>query len=159
MKNSKKFSQSVGSKGLVVVIATLFLVLLSAPVIALQVNPDGTTGAPSATSDTTTPSSTVACTNTTDSSGNVSNAKVQACLNKNPIVTQLQTIVNFLSAAVGLVVIGTIILGGIQYTMAGDNATATGAAKKRIANGLIALAAFLFLFAFLQWLIPGGIFS
>jgi len=79
------------------------------------------------------------------------------CLQKNPITKNLNNLVNFLSAGVGIVVIGVIILGGIQYSIAGDNATATGAAKQRIINGLIALAAFLFLFAFLQWLIPGGI--
>jgi hypothetical protein len=59
---------------------------------------------------------------------------------------------------VGVVVVGVIILGGIQYTMAGDNPQAVTAAKQRIINGLIALAAFLLMFAFLEWLIPGGIF-
>lgn len=90
---------------------------------------------------------------------NSSNAGVQKCIDKNPIVNDIQIIVNFLSAAVGIVVIGVIILGGIQYSLAGDNPTATGSAKKRIMNGLIALLAFIFTFAFLQWLIPGGIFS
>jgi hypothetical protein len=54
--------------------------------------------------------------------------------------------------------VGTIILGGIQYTMAGDSPDAIGKAKARIMNGLIALAAFLFIFSFVQWLIPGGVF-
>jgi hypothetical protein len=81
----------------------------------------------------------------------------QTCLKNNTIVKDINTIVNFLSALIGIVVIGVIILGGIQYTLAGDNASATGAAKQRIINGLIALVAFIFTFAFLQWLIPGGI--
>jgi len=81
----------------------------------------------------------------------------ETCLKKNKIVVDINTIVNFLAALIGIVVIGVIILGGIQYTLAGDNATATGAAKQRIINGLIALVAFIFTFAFLQWLIPGGI--
>lgn len=83
----------------------------------------------------------------------------QACLQKNPIVQDLNIIVSFLSGLVGVVVVGVIILGGIQYATAGDKAEAVSAAKKRIINGLIALVAFLFIFAFLQWLIPGGIFS
>lgn len=83
----------------------------------------------------------------------------QQCLQANPIVKDLNTIVGFLSGLVGVVVVGVIILGGIQYSMAGDKAEAVSAAKKRITNGLIALIAFLFIFAFLQWLIPGGIFS
>lgn len=83
----------------------------------------------------------------------------QECLQSNPIVKDLNTIVNFLSGLVGVVVVFVIILGGIQYSMAGDKAEAVSAAKKRIINGLIALLAFMFIFAFLQWLIPGGIFS
>lgn len=80
-----------------------------------------------------------------------------ACLQKNPIVTNLNNIIDFLSAGVGIVVIAVIIIGGIQYTLAGDNSSATQAAKQRITNGLIALFAFLFIFAFLQWIIPGGL--
>ncbi len=76
----------------------------------------------------------------------------------NPIVKDLNQAITFLSAAVGIVVVGTIILGGIQYTMAGDNPQALSEAKQRITNGLIALIVFLFMYAFLQWLVPGGVF-
>lgn len=80
-------------------------------------------------------------------------------LSGNPIVTDINQIVNFLSAGVGIVVTGVIIVGGIQYMTAGDNPQAITAAKKRITNALIALVAFLFMFAFLQWLVPGGVFN
>ena len=80
-------------------------------------------------------------------------------LKKNPIVKDINTIVNFLGAAVGLIVVAMVIVGGIQYAIAGDNAQATAAAKKRIINALIALAAYIFLFAFIQWLVPGGVFN
>ncbi len=83
----------------------------------------------------------------------------QQCLKQTKLVDDINTIVNFLSGLVGVVVVGVIILGGIQYAMAGDKAEAVSAAKKRIVNGLIALIAFLFIFAFLQWLIPGGLFG
>lgn len=86
-------------------------------------------------------------------------AKNEACLKKNPIVGNLNNIIDVLAGLVGVVVVGTIILGGIQYAMAGDKAEAVSAAKQRIINGLIALVAFLFIFAFLQWLIPGGAFK
>lgn len=99
------------------------------------------------------------CKNTIGDKGKVSQSKVSKCLNQSPLVHDIQNIVNFLSAAVGVVVIAVIIVGGIQYSMAGDNANALGAAKRRITNGLIALFAFLFAWAFLQWLIPGGIFG
>lgn len=84
---------------------------------------------------------------------------VNACVKSNPIIKDLNAIVGVLSGVVGVVVVGVIILGGIQYSMAGDKAEAVSAAKKRIINGLIALLAFMFIFAFLQWLIPGGIFK
>ncbi|HET7529227.1 MAG TPA: hypothetical protein VFJ84_03305 [Candidatus Saccharimonadales bacterium] len=99
------------------------------------------------------------CDNTLGSNGKVNQSKVNKCLNQSPVVKDIQNIVNFLSAGVGIIVIGVIILGGIQYSMAGDNANATGAAKTRITNGLLALFAFIFAWAFLQWLIPGGIFG
>ena len=79
-------------------------------------------------------------------------------LETNPIVRDIQMFVDFLAAGVGIVVVGVIIVGGIQYMTSGDNPTALTAAKQRITNGLIALVAFLFTFAFLEWLIPGGIF-
>lgn len=80
----------------------------------------------------------------------------QNCLKNSPLISDINAVVNFLAAAVGVVVIAVIIIGGIQYAMAGDNASATGEAKKRIINGLIALVVFIFMYAFLQWLIPGG---
>lgn len=77
----------------------------------------------------------------------------------NPIWKDLQNIVNALAAGVGVVVIGSIIVGGIQYTMAGDQAGKVEEAKKRIANAVFALVAFFLSWAFLQWLIPGGVFG
>lgn len=79
------------------------------------------------------------------------------CLQKNPIVIDLNVLVNVLTGAVALVVIGVLIVGGIQYALAGGNANAVTAAKKRIVNALVALIAFFFIWAFLQWLIPGGV--
>jgi len=117
----------------------------------------GPSGNVSSTTSTTT--STGACKDTTNSAGKVSSSAVQKCLDQSPIVHDLQTIVDFMSALIGIVVIGVIIIGGIQYSMAGGSPDATGKAKQRIINGVLALIVFIFTFAFLQWLIPGGIFS
>lgn len=73
------------------------------------------------------------------------------------IVAYLVGFIKFLSGLVGIVVVIMIALGGIQYTMAKDDPQAVSAAKERIKNALIALVAYLFLFSFLQWLVPGGI--
>lgn len=101
----------------------------------------------------------VAQTGKTNCDNVTTTAKIQDCLKNNPVSEKLRLIVNALSAGVGVVVVAMIIVGGIQYIMAGDNPNATAEAKKRITNALIALVAFLFVGAFLQWLVPGGLFN
>ena len=86
-------------------------------------------------------------------------ADLRQCMKDNPLVKRIQQVVDVLSIGVGIVVVGALIVGGIQYIIAGDNANAVSAAKSRVMNALLALAVFLFLWAFLQWLIPGGVFS
>lgn len=82
-----------------------------------------------------------------------------SCLQNNVIIKRIQTIVNALSAIVGIVIIGSIMFGGIQYSFAGGKPDAVNAARHRIINSIVALAAFLLTFAFLQWLIPGAVFK
>lgn len=70
----------------------------------------------------------------------------------------LNKFINFLAALVGVAVVASIIFGGIQYgSSAGDPAKVT-AAKNRIRNAILALLAFLFLYALLNFLVPGGLF-
>jgi uncharacterized membrane protein YraQ (UPF0718 family) len=123
--------------------------LLLTPFLAYADNcPDGT-------NTDTGCSGTYTCSSDTASSASAA----ENCVAGDPITTYLQDTVDFLSALVGVVVVGTIIVGGIQYSLAGDNAQAVGAAKQRIVNGLIALVAFMLIAAFLQWIIPGGLLS
>lgn len=51
-----------------------------------------------------------------------------------------------------------IILAGVQYSAASGDPGKVSAAKGRIINAVIALVSYVFLWAFLQWLIPGGAF-
>lgn len=74
------------------------------------------------------------------------------------IVYYIVTFTNILSAVVGIVIVVMIAVGGIQYTTARDDPQAVSAAKHRIQNAVLALVFYLFGFAFLQYLIPGGIF-
>ena len=100
------------------------------------------------------------CANTTVSGTNkIDQTKLKNCVTQTPIVKDIQSIVDFLSIGVGIIVIAMIIIGGIQYSMAGDSPDATGKAKTKITNALIALFVYLFMFAFLQWIIPGGLFG
>lgn len=84
--------------------------------------------------------------------GNCSN--VSQC---DLIQKYINPFINFLAALVGVAVVISIIIGGIQYgSSAGDPAKVT-AAKNRIRNAIIALVTFLFLYALLNFLIPGGL--
>jgi len=136
---------------LLALLAVFITLLGPSAAMARTVDPSGnTTTGPSGS---TTITSSAACQNTKTAPA------LKTCVTQSPLVQDIQKIINFLSAGVGIVVIGVIILGGIQYSMAGDNSQATGAAKQRIMNGLIALVAFIFMFAFLNWLLPGGAFG
>ena len=109
------------------------------------------------------------CTNATTSTAVSDNADcnnpsptattLNNCVKHDQIVTDLNVIVNILSALVGVVVTGVIVLGGVQYSIAGDSPDAVSKAKQRITNGLLALVIFILTYAFLQWIIPGGVFS
>jgi hypothetical protein len=80
-------------------------------------------------------------------------------LNKNNcgIIAYIVVFINTLSAAVGIVVTIMIVWGGIQYSSSRDNPQQTQEAKTRIRNAIFALVFYLFIFSFLQWLVPGGV--
>jgi len=78
---------------------------------------------------------------------------------KNCISTNLRKITEAAIIGVGVIITVMIVIAGIQYMTARDNAQAVQAAKSKIMNAFIALVAFIFLYAFLQWLVPGGLFS
>ncbi len=73
------------------------------------------------------------------------------------IVRYLVEFINILTAIVGIVIVAMIIVGGVQYSAAGDNPQAVQAAKGKITNALLALVVFIFTSAFLQWIVPGGV--
>lgn len=66
-------------------------------------------------------------------------------------------VVKFLAALAGVAVVISIVAGGIQYTTAGGDPSKVSAARNRIQQAIIALLAFLFLLAFINWILPGGI--
>lgn len=74
------------------------------------------------------------------------------------IINLLNIIFNFVSGGVTLVVIGNIIVAGIQYSTAQGDPSAAQKAKTRIRNAVIAFIMYLSLYGFVQWLIPGGVF-
>jgi hypothetical protein len=69
----------------------------------------------------------------------------------NPAIT-------LLSVTFGIIAVISLIIGGIQYSSSGGDPQKVGAAKKRIQNTIVAVIAYFFLYSFLQFLIPGGVF-
>lgn len=67
--------------------------------------------------------------------------------------------INLLSAMFGLIAVISLIMGGIQYAASEGDPQKAASAKGRLYNTLIAIFAYLFLYAILQFLIPGGLFN
>jgi hypothetical protein len=79
--------------------------------------------------------------------------------NTQKVYDLLQDAINLMAVLAGLAITGSVIVGGIQYSTAGGNPQATAKAKARITNAMIALLTLVFLYSFLQWLVPGGVFN
>ena len=77
----------------------------------------------------------------------------------NGILDLSFAIIRFLSDGVGIVIIGSIIVAGIQYTTSQGDPNATSAAMGRIRSSLIALLIFLFTYAILNYVVPGTLLS
>lgn len=67
--------------------------------------------------------------------------------------------IQVLSALVGIVVVITIIWGAIQFATSESDPQKVATARKRIVGAIVALALYFVLYALLQFLIPGGLFS
>lgn len=84
--------------------------------------------------------------------------ETSAELEDNPIFFYLRNIIIFLSGGVGLLVVAGIIYGAFLYITARANAGQAQKGQETIINSVIGLLLYIFMFAFLQFLIPGGIF-
>jgi hypothetical protein len=75
------------------------------------------------------------------------------------ITDLLITILNWLAIGVSIAVLGGVIYGAILYTTAAGNAEQTKRAIGAIRNAFIALVLYFAMWAFLNWLVPGGMFT
>jgi hypothetical protein len=75
------------------------------------------------------------------------------------ILKYVNPLISLLSVSFGLIAVISIIIGGIQYTSSAGDPQKVTKAKHRISLTIIAIVAYFFLYAFLQFLIPGGIFN
>lgn len=95
------------------------------------------------------------CDTSNPCSGNIANNQAASCLFK----TYINPAIALLSSLVGIVVVITIIRGALTYTSSGGDPSKAAAGKQHIINALIGLAAYLMLYVFLQFIIPGGILN
>ena len=77
----------------------------------------------------------------------------------NPIEDLLFAIIRFLSTGVGLVIIASLIVAGIQYTTSRGDPGATAKAIGRIRSNMVALLVFVFAYAILNYVIPGQLLT
>lgn len=73
------------------------------------------------------------------------------------ITRKLKLFINILTGMVGVAIVISVIIGGIQYSMSAGDAQKVAAARSRIANALLALVVFALTYGFLQWVVPGGV--
>lgn len=78
---------------------------------------------------------------------------------KNAFIDRITTYLRWIISGIGILSVFGLVIAGIQYTAAQDNPQNVAAAKSRINNIIIGILIYLTMFALLQWLIPGGVFS
>lgn len=73
------------------------------------------------------------------------------------IVRYMIILINMLTAVAGMAIIGSVMIGGFEYMTAQDNSGQVQSARKRIIWAIVALGMLIFMYAFLEWLVPGDL--
>jgi hypothetical protein len=73
----------------------------------------------------------------------------------NALTDMTFAIIRFLSVGVGLIIIGSTVWAGLQYTLSRDDPGGVAKAKERLQNNFIALLVFIFAAAILNFVVPG----
>ena len=77
----------------------------------------------------------------------------------NPVIGMLLQIVNFLAVGVGIAVVGGITWGGMMYASSNGDSGKTKQAVSIIVNSVLGLLLFIFMYAIVNFLVPGGLFT
>lgn len=77
---------------------------------------------------------------------------------ETPFIKRLTIYIRWLFIGIGVLAVFGFIIASIQYVAAQDNSQSVAAAKTRIVNIVYGIVIYMFMFALLQWLIPGGVF-
>lgn len=113
---------------------------------------NGNTGSSSSSPSTSTPAG---------SSGTTPSSGTGYCYGTahNAMIDLLFAIIKFISDGIGLIIIMSLIIAGIQYTFSRGEPQAINSATKRIQSSVTALVIFIFAYALLNFLVPNGIFG
>lgn len=76
----------------------------------------------------------------------------------NPIFVALLTLFNFLAIGVGIIVTGGIVFGAIRYITSNGNSSQAQQGVTVIVNSVVGLLLFIFMYAILNFVVPGGVF-
>lgn len=76
----------------------------------------------------------------------------------NPIMNLLVEVLNFLAIGVGIAVVGGIVFGGITYIRSNGNSSVAQQGITIIVNSVVGLLLFIFMYAIINFLVPGGLF-
>ncbi len=80
------------------------------------------------------------------------------CVGKGNAITDATfAIIRFLTNGVGIVIVASLVVAGIQYTSSKGEPNETAKAIKRIQSNVVALLMFIFAYAMLNYIIPGGL--
>lgn len=85
----------------------------------------------------------------------VCNSPTDAC--SSFVTKYINPFIKLLTAVVGIGAALSLVIAGIQYSQSADDPSKVSKAKDRIVQTIIGLLAYIFLFAFLNYIIPGGL--
>lgn len=71
----------------------------------------------------------------------------------------INPLINLFSVLVGVAVVVGVIWGGIEYVTSAGDPQKAASGRKHIINALLALVAYGLLYAFLQFMVPGGVLN
>lgn len=77
----------------------------------------------------------------------------------SPVVNMLLQIINFMAVGVGIAVVGGIAWGGMLYASSNGDSSKAKQGITTIVNSILGLFLFMFTYAFINFLVPGGLFN
>jgi hypothetical protein len=94
--------------------------------------------------------------NQTACSDNAVNCNFDGC---DLIQKYINPAIDLASVSFGLLAAASLILGGINYASSEGDPQKASQAKNRLSKTIVAVVAYLFLYSFLQFIVPGGVFN